>query len=114
MMTASKYHLDNLIAIVDRNGCQIDGNTDDVMPLDPLPDKFSAFGWDVQEIDGHDIGAILRAVRTAQAAEKKPQAIIARTVKGRGVSFMENRYEWHSGSMTDDQARQAAAELGVS
>ena len=114
LMTAAKYKLGNLIAIVDRNGCQIDGKTDDVMPLEPLADKFSSFGWAVQEIDGHDIPALLQAIERAQSSPDTPGAIIARTVKGRGVSFMENRYEWHSGSITEEQARQAAKELGVS
>ena len=113
MMTGAKYRLGNLIAIVDRNGCQIDGKTDDVMPLDPLGDKLRAFGWHVQEIDGHDIEAILQAIGTAQKSPDSPQVIIAKTVKGWGVSFMENRYEWHSGSMSEEQTRQAASELGV-
>ena len=112
VMTAAKYRLGNLVAIVDRNGCQIDGETDDVMPLEPLAPKFTAFGWGVQEIDGHDVVAILEALRQAQSIPAAPQVIIARTVKGRGVSFMEGRYEWHSGQVSEEQARQASAELG--
>lgn len=113
LMTGAKYRLDNLIAIVDRNRCQIDGDTDDVMPLEPLADKFAAFGWSVQEIDGHAIDQILAATSNAQAEGGRPHIIIARTVKGRGVSFMENRYEWHSGSITEEQARRARVDLGV-
>lgn len=113
MMTAAKYRLGNLTAIVDRNGCQIDGVTDDVMPLEPLSDKFSSFGWGVQEIDGHDVPAIIEALRRTQSATETPQVIIARTVKGRGVSFMEGNYEWHSGEVTEEQARRASAELGI-
>jgi transketolase len=110
-MTAAKYGLDNLIAIVDRNGCQIDGVTDDIMPLESLPDKFRAFGWGVREVDGHDVEAVLESVRGARTAGERPQIIIARTVKGRGVSFMEGRYEWHSGSMSEEQIEQAGREL---
>jgi transketolase len=110
-MTAAKYELGNLIAIVDRNGCQIDGMTDDVMPLEPIAGKFLSFGWEAQEIDGHNVKAILNAVGRAQAMPDKPQVIIARTVKGRGVSFMEGRYEWHSGTISEEQARRGTADL---
>ncbi len=94
-LLAGKEKLGNLIAIIDRNNIQIDGYTEDVMPLAPLYDKWKSFGWHVQEIDGHDMEAICNAVRTAQAVFNKPSMIIAHTIPGRGVSFMEKRYEWH-------------------
>lgn len=112
VMTAAKYQLDNIIAIIDRNNCQIDGCCDEVMPMEPLREKFSAFGWLALQADGHDIGSLLEAIKRAGESRNKPSVIIARTVKGRGVSFMENRYEWHSGSITAEQYEQAIAELG--
>ncbi len=95
MLLASKEKLGNLIAIVDRNNIQIDGYTEDIMPLAPLYDKWKAFGWHVQEIDGHDMRAITNAVCEAQAVFERPSIIIAHTVPGRGVSYMERRFEWH-------------------
>ena len=94
-LLAGKEKLGNLIAIIDRNNIQIDGYTEDIMPLAPLYDKWKAFGWHVQEIDGHDMEAIVNAVRTAQAIFHKPSMIIAHTIPGRGVSYMEKRFEWH-------------------
>lgn len=94
-LLAGKEKLGNLIAIIDRNNIQIDGYTEDVMPLAPLYDKWKSFGWHVQEIDGHDMEAIVNAVRTAQAIFHKPSIIIAHTIPGKGVSYMEKRYEWH-------------------
>lgn len=94
-LLAAKEKLGNLIAIIDRNNIQIDGYTEDVMPLAPLYDKWKSFGWHVQEIDGHDMESIVNAVRTAQAIFHKPSMIIAHTIPGRGVSFMEKRFEWH-------------------
>jgi transketolase len=94
-LLAGKEKLGNLIAIVDRNNIQIDGYTEDIMPLAPLYDKWKSFGWHVQEIDGHDMEAIVNAVRTAQAIFHKPSMIIAHTIPGRGVSYMEKRFEWH-------------------
>ncbi|MEI8061961.1 MAG: transketolase [bacterium] len=95
IMLAAKEKLGNLIAIVDRNNIQIDGFTDDVMPLSPLYDKWKAFNWHVQEIDGHDVRAIVGAIETAKSIFDRPSVIIAHTVPGRGVSYMEGRYEWH-------------------
>ncbi len=95
MMLAGKEKLGNLIAIVDRNNIQIDGFTEDIMPLAPLYDKWKAFGWHVLEIDGHDMRAIISALREAQTVFEKPSVIIAHTVPGRGVPFMEHRFEWH-------------------
>lgn len=112
-MTASKYKLDNLTAVVDRNNCQIDGICDEVMPLEPLRDKFVSFGWEVFDTDGHDIDSLLNAFDAAAQVKGKPSVIIARTIKGRGISFMENRYEWHSGKLSKSQYEQALEELGV-
>lgn len=95
MMLASKEKLGNLIAIVDRNQIQIDGFTEDIMPLSPLYDKWKSFGWHVQEIDGHNMQAIIDAVHEAQAIFEKPSVILAHTVPGKGVSYMEHRFEWH-------------------
>jgi transketolase len=94
-LLAGKEKLGNLIAIIDRNNIQIDGYTEDIMPLAPLYDKWKSFGWHVQEIDGHDMEAIVEAVHTAQAVFNKPSMIIAHTIPGRGVSYMEKRFEWH-------------------
>lgn len=95
MMLASKEKLGNLIAIVDRNQIQIDGFTEDIMPLSPLYDKWKSFGWHVQEIDGHNMQAIINAVHEAQAIFEKPSVILAHTIPGKGVSYMEHRFEWH-------------------
>ena len=95
MMLASKEKLGNLIAIVDRNHIQIDGFTEDIMPLSPLYDKWKSFGWHVQEVDGHDMRAIVGAVHEAQAIFEKPSVILAHTIPGKGVSYMEHRFEWH-------------------
>jgi transketolase len=95
MMMGAKEKLGNLIAIIDRNNIQIDGFTEDVMPLSPLYDKWKSFGWHVIEIDGHDMRAIVSAIREAQTIFEKPSVIIAHTVPGRGVPYMEHRYEWH-------------------
>jgi transketolase len=95
VMLAGKHKLGNLIAIIDRNNIQIDGFTEDVMPLDPLSHKFESFGWHVEEIDGHNFHAIVEAVGRAQAVFDGPSVIIARTIPGKGVSFMERDFKWH-------------------
>ncbi len=110
-MSAPKYKLDNLITIVDANGGQIDGYTKDVMDLSPLPRKWEAFNWDVQEIDGHDFHEILNALDHAQHRRGKPHLITARTIKGKGVSFMENNIEWHGVAPTPRQRDSAIEEL---
>ncbi len=110
-MSAAKYHLDNLCAFVDLNGLQIDGKTDDVMPTAPVDKKFEAFNWNVITVDGHDYAAIADALDQAKAAKGKPTVIIARTVKGKGVSFMENNAGWHGKAPNDEQYEQAMAEL---
>lgn len=111
VMTAAKYRLDNLAVFMDRNACQIDGRCDEVMPMEPLREKFDAFGWHVLQADGHDVQALLQALEQAGRCRGRPSVIIARTIKGRGVSFMEGRYEWHSGTITPEQYNQGIAEL---
>jgi transketolase len=110
-MFAAHYALDNLTAIVDRNGLQQTGPTEERIRLDPLADKWRAFGWDVQEIDGHDMGAIVAALDRAKSVADRPQAIVARTVKGKGVSFLEGVVGFHGKALTRDELDQALAEL---
>ena len=110
-MFGHKYALENVIAFVDRNRLQTDGNTEEVMPLDPLGAKWRAFGWNTFEIDGHDISQIIKTVQQAKACEGKPIMILANTVKGKGVSFMENRAEWHSGPPNPGEYECAMKEL---
>ncbi|NLI98111.1 transketolase [bacterium] len=110
-MSASHYKLSNLTAIVDKNGLQIDGSTAEVMNIDPIDEKFRAFGWHVLVIDGHDFSQLLSAFRFASEQRGCPTAIIARTVKGKGVSFMENNLEFHGRAPTDEELKWALAEL---
>lgn len=110
-MAAGHYQLDRLIAFVDLNGLQIDGATNDVMNVMPLKDKFQAFGWDVQEIDGHDFAAILQAVAQAKQSPGRPHMILAKTIKGAGVSYMENACGWHGKAPDADQCALAYEEL---
>lgn len=111
-MAAAHYKLGNLIAFVDYNGLQIDGKNDDVMGIKPVDKKFEAFGWDVQIIDGHSIEAIVEAVNKAKAVTDKPSMLIAQTVKGKGVSFMEDQAGWHGTAPSDEDLEKALAELG--
>lgn len=111
-MCAAQYKLDNLCAFVDWNGLQIDGKNDDVMKVTPVDQKFLAFGWNVIPIDGHDFSQIFSALDQARAHRGQPTVILAKTVKGKGVSFMENDPGWHGKAPTEEQARQAVAELG--
>ena len=111
-MSAAHYGLSNLTAIVDWNGLQIDGRNDDVMKVAPIADKFRAFGWDVKEIDGHDFAQIFDALDAARAETDKPTAIIAKTTKGKGVSYMEDQAGWHGKAPSEDEAKQAVQELG--
>lgn len=111
MMFAGKYRLDNLINIIDRNNIQIDGDTEDIMPLEPLKDKYEAFNWHVIECNGNDIPDVIRAIEEAKVMRQRPVAIIAHTVPGRGVSFMENNFLWHSQPFKDGQEKQALQEL---
>ena len=110
-MFASHYHLDNLCVIVDNNGLQIDGDVAKVMSPYPIDEKFKAFGFHVEVIDGHDFEAIASALNTAKTVKGQPCAIILRTVKGKGVSFMENQAGWHGVAPNDQQYEQAMAEL---
>ena len=110
-MSAAKYHLDNLCAIVDVNGLQIDGKTADVMPSEPLDAKFAAFNWNVLKVDGHDFAAIKAALDEAGACKGSPTVILAHTTKGKGVSFMENDAGWHGKAPNDEQFETARAEL---
>ncbi len=109
-MTANKYALNNVVAFVDYNGLQIDGSVEDVKGVTNLKDKFEAFGWSVQEIDGHDIQAIIDAIDNTNDSEK-PNVIIAKTIKGKGVSFMENQVGWHGKAPNEDEYKQAMEEL---
>ena len=111
MLTAAHYRLDNLIAIVDRNTLQITGPTEDVCALEPLREKLTAFGWAVREVDGHDPAALADLLRTVPFEAGKPSAVIARTIKGRGVSFMEHDPKWHHHVPTDEQYERAQEEL---
>ena len=110
-MSAAKYGLDNLCAVVDVNGLQIDGATKDVMPSEPLDKKFEAFNWNVIHVDGHDYDALLQAFADAAACKGKPTVLLLKTTKGKGVSFMENNAGWHGKAPNDEQYAQAKAEL---
>ena len=110
-MAAAHYKLDNLVAIVDNNGLQIDGCNCDVMNLEPFNKKWQAFGWHVIEVDGHDFAQLLDAFEQAKLITGQPTVIIAHTIKGKGVSFMEDVVEWHHGVPNDEQYHLAIAEL---
>ena len=111
-MSAPKYKLANLTAIVDRNHVQLDGTTDEVMPLGDLAAKWRSFGWNVIECDGHDLFALNAAFDAAEGYTAGPSVIIADTVKGKGVSFMEGQAGWHGKAIDDESFRKAMAELG--
>jgi transketolase len=110
-MCASHYGLTNLCAIVDKNGLQIDGPTRDVMNIDPLGRKFHAFGWAVVPVQGHSFPSLLKGFAKADTVRDRPQVLIARTVKGKGVSFMENNAEWHGIAPKKEQYEKAVAEI---
>ena len=112
-MSAAKYGLDNLCAIVDVNGLQIDGRTADVMPSEPLDRKFAAFNWHVITVDGHDFDALRAAFAEARQVKGQPTVLIAKTVKGKGVSFMENDPGWHGKAPNAEQYERAMAELNA-
>ena len=113
-MEAGHFHLDNVIAIIDCNGLQIDGWVKDVMQVEPLEAKYASFGWETLRIDGHDMKQVVEALRKARAAAGKPVAILANTVKGKGVSFMENQAGWHGKAPNRTELDAALAELGLS
>ena len=111
VMFAGKYKLSNLTQIIDRNNIQIDGYTEDIMPLESLEDKYKAFNWHVLHIDGHNIKEVIDAVNHAKAVYEKPTVIIAHTIPGKGVSFMENLFEWHGKPPKEEEAKKALHEL---
>ena len=110
-MSAAHYKLDNMVGILDYNGLQIDGRNEDVMTVAPVADKFRAFGWNVLEINGHDFEEILDAFAKARECKGKPTMIVAKTVKGKGVSYMENQCGWHGVAPNDAEYKQAMEEL---
>lgn len=111
-MFAAHQGLDNLVAIIDNNGLQIDGNISDVCDPENIGDKFAAFGWEVSHVDGHNIAALIDVLNAAKKKRSgKPQLVVAKTVKGKGVSFMENQAGWHGKAPDADQMQQALSEL---
>jgi transketolase len=114
-MSAAHFRLGNLVAIVDRNLVSVDGETAEVMDIEPLTDKWTAFGWRVHEVDGHDLEALLDCFEgLPDPASGQPTVLVAHTVAGKGVSFMEDRFEWHLGYLAPDDQARALAELGGS
>ncbi len=111
IMLAGKEKLQNLTVIIDRNNIQIEGYTEDIMPLEPLRNKWEAFNWHTQSIDGHNFSDIIGAIGTAQAVFDKPSVIVANTIPGKGVSFMERRYEWHGKPPSKEEGDKALSEL---
>ncbi len=111
VLFAAKMKVDNLTVVMDRNNIQIDGNADDVMPLEPLVDKYKAFNWNVFDVNGHDIPVLLAAFKASAGVRGKPTMIIARTTPGKGVSFMENKFEWHGKPPNAEEGEKALAEL---
>ena len=110
-MTASHYKLDNLCVVVDNNNLQIDGKVNEVMSIYPLEDKFKSFGFEVINIDGHNMKEIINAFEKAKEVKGKPTVIIAKTIKGKGVSFMENKPEWHGKATNEEEYKIAIKEL---
>jgi len=111
-MTASKYKVSNLIALVDYNGVQLDGTTDEIMPLGDIVAKFTSFGWRVLQADGHDVAALSDTLNKAREHSEGPVVIVAKTVKGKGVSFMEGKNDWHGKPISDAEYASAISELG--
>jgi transketolase len=110
-MAGAFHKLDNVVAIVDNNRIQLDGFVKDIMAVDPLADKWRAFGWHTIELDGHDIPAIQKALAEAEATKGKPTCLVAHTIKGKGVSFMENNPKFHGTAPTPDEVKLALQEL---
>ncbi|SMC23295.1 transketolase [Clostridium acidisoli DSM 12555] len=111
-MAAAQYKLDNLTAFVDNNGLQIDGKCTDVMSPEPISNKFRAFNWNVIDIDGHDFNQIIAAIEEARNTKGKPTVIVCKTIKGKGVSFMEDVASWHGTAPSREQCEEALKELG--
>ncbi|SHF87558.1 transketolase [Dysgonomonas macrotermitis] len=110
-MAANKYKLDNLVAIIDRNGLQISGSTEDVMPLESIKERWTAFGWDVIEMDGDNMDVIVKTFDNINFSNNKPHLIISRTTKGKGISYMENVPKWHHGIPTAEEYEKAVSEI---
>jgi transketolase len=110
-MSGAHFKLDNLVAIIDHNGQQIDGWNSEIMNIEPMGEKWRSFGWNVIEIDGHNLEQVIGAFGQAKMAKGKPTVIIARTTKGKGVSFMENNLEFHGRAPKPDEAKKALEEL---
>ncbi len=113
VLFAGKMRLNNITVIIDRNNIQIDGHTEEVLPLEPLRDKYESFGWHVIDVDGHNIRQIIDALEEAKSIFEKPTCVIAHTIPGKGVSFMENDPDWHGKPPTPEQAEVALKELQV-
>jgi transketolase len=111
VLFAAKNKLDNLVVVIDRNNIQIDGNTEDIMPLDPFGDKYRAFNWNVIEVDGHDFNQIIDALEQAKQTKGKPTIVVANTIPGKGVDFMEGKYEWHGKPPNKEEAEKALEQL---
>ena len=111
VMAGHKYQLDNLVAIIDRNHLQISGNTEDVMPIDSVKERWSAFGWDVIEMNGDSMEDIVKTFDAIDYENKKPHLLVSNTTKGRGVSFMEGIAKWHHGVLNEEQCKEAVAEI---
>ncbi|PIY39124.1 MAG: transketolase, partial [Candidatus Aquicultor secundus] len=111
LLFAGNHALRNLTVLLDRNNIQIDGHTEDIFPLEPLKDKYRALNWYVIEVDGHNIRQIIAACKEAKAIYEKPTAIICHTIPGKGVSYMENNYEWHGKAPTKEQGDVALRQL---
>ena len=112
-MAANKYKLDNLCVIVDNNNLQIDGIIEEVMSSYPIDEKFRSFGFEIIKIDGHNIEKIIKAFEVARNIKQKPTCIIAKTIKGKGVSYMENKVEWHGKAPNEEEYNQAMQELKI-
>ena len=110
-MAGSKYHLDNLVAVIDRNHLQISGDTEDVMPIDSIRNRWTAFGWDVTDMNGDDMADIVKTFDTIDYSNGKPHLLISHTTKGKGVSFMEGIAKWHHGVLNEEQCTAAVAEI---
>ena len=110
-MSASHYHLDNLVAIIDRNELQISGETEKVMRLEPIRERWEVFGWEVFDVDGNDIKALVDVFDSLNYSNKKPKIIIAHTIKGCGISFMERLASWHHGVVNEEQYKEAVVEI---
>ena len=110
-MAGNRYHLDNLVAIIDRNHLQISGNTEDVMPIDSIRERCSAFGWDVKEMNGDSMEDILKTFASIDYQNKKPHLLVSNTTKGKGVSFMEGIAKWHHGVLNEEQCKEAVKEI---